>query len=129
MDQIAHLLSIHQMKGTQFYEKILGVPQGTLHRIMPLYSGLSFKEWRNQYVMLSAKEWLVETDYKLDVIGKRLGFSGVHSFSKWFIRTEKDLPIYWRQRTQNARKRQEAEQVLQWKKENYTKTRNEIQLP
>lgn len=119
IDKVAELLSIHHMRSTQFYEKALGMRQGTLYPMMLLYSGLSFREWRNQYIMLSAKEWLTETDYKLDVIGKRLGFSSIHTFSKWFIRTEDIAPIYWRKYAKEMRRKQDAEHALQWKKENY----------
>ncbi len=117
IDKFAELLSIHQMKKTSFYEKSLGMKAGTLNQMIILYSGLSFKDWRNQYIMLSAKEWLAKTDYKLDIIGKRMGFSGIYTFSKWFIRIEKDEPFYWRKRVKRKSNKQDEELFLQWKRE------------
>ncbi len=53
-----------------------------------------------------AKEVLLETDYSLDEVGKRLGFNGISAFSKWFSRIEKIAPSMWRR----AAKREQAEQ-------------------
>lgn len=119
IDNLAELLSIYQMSTTAFYEKELGLKKGALHPIILLHSGISFREWRDQYIMLSAKDWLAETDYKLDIIGKRMGFSGIYTFSKWFIRKEKYGPIHWRKSAKRRRSRQEQEQFLQWKRERY----------
>lgn len=121
IDNLAELLSIHQMKSAAFYEKALGLHIGTLTHVMMLYSGMTFKDWRNQYIMLSAKEWLIETDYNIETIGKRMGFSGIYTFSKWFIRTAKNKPSYWRVNARETHRKREKEQFLQWKRENYKK--------
>ena len=116
MDTVAHLLSVHMMQKVWRYEKALGLGAGVLNQITIQCSGMTFLEWRNQYILLAAKELLVETDYGLNEIGKRLGFASINSFSKWFIRTEKEKPIFWRCLAKRKRNREEAEQFLEWEK-------------
>lgn len=98
IDKVAQFLYRYRMNTTKFYEERLGLRQGTLHSFMILYTGLSFPEWRNRYLMLAAKELLKETDLGLKEIGPRLGFSGMNTFSRWFIRTEKTKASWWRYR-------------------------------
>ena len=82
IDRMAHLMSIYMKQTTCFYERKLGLKRGGLNHMIVLYSGMSFRDWRNQYVMLAAKELLVVTDDRLEDIGKRLGFSGISTFSR-----------------------------------------------
>ena len=116
MDKMVHLMSIYMMQKTCFYEKELGLERGGLNQMTVLYSGMSFRDWRNQYVMLAAKELLVVTDAGLNDIGKRLGFSGISTFSRWFSRLENYQPIYWRQSAKHHRQQEDDKAFLEWKR-------------
>ncbi len=117
MDKLAELVSLYGMQPTKFYEKMLKLKQGVLHHIVFSYSGLSFIDWRNNYLMLASKELLSDTNYPIDVIAKRLKFSGITTFSKWFIRLEKQFPSKWRKSAKLKLKNKEKELLLMAKKD------------
>ncbi len=117
MDKLAGLINVHGMKTAKVYDKMFGAKAGNLQHLVRLVSGLSFTQWRDQYIVLATKELLVETDYKLDEIAKRLGFSGINSFSKWYIRIEKESPSTWRYFAKRKRQQQERELFVQLKKQ------------
>lgn len=96
IDEFANLFSIHKKKTIGFYEKQMKLPPNSLTVLFLLHSKISFKEWSNKYLLLCAKELLLDTNYTLDEIGKRLGFASISSFSKWFIRQENQVPSKWR---------------------------------
>ena len=110
IDKLARLLNTHGMNSQKFYQRQLGLTKG-LSEIVSFYSGVSFKQWRNEYIMLGAKELLVETDYKLNDIAVRLGFAGIGSFSHWFIAMEKVTPASWR-RVAKSRQAKRDKQIL-----------------
>ena len=116
IDRMAHLMSIYMKQTTYFYERKLGLKRGGLNHMIVLYSGMSFRDWRNQYVMLAAKELLVVTDDRLDDIGKRLGFPGISTFSRWFRHEEKYQPAYWRKSAKRRKKQEDEKAFLEWKR-------------
>lgn len=119
IDRLAELMSQHKKKTVRFYEEAMGLNAGSMHEFILLYSGMPFKDWHNQYLALAAKELLTETDYDLDEIGRRLGFSGINTFSQWFIRNEKIPPARWRRFAKRRQEREDAELLLKAKKERY----------
>lgn len=121
MDLLAELINRYGMRTTRFYEKQMGLAQRTLNGFVVSYSDMDLKTWKNKYIMLRAKELLLETRYSIDEVGKRLGFSGIKSFSAWFIRTEKEYPSYWRIIEKSRKQRKEAELFKEWRK-NYCPT-------
>ncbi len=96
IDKLMELLSIYGNKTAKFYEKELNIESGGLNHIVFMFSEIDFKAFRNEYLILASKELLIETDYSLQKIGKRLGFSGISTFSRWFIQNEKKYPSSWR---------------------------------
>ena len=116
IDKLSELLNIHGMKTNWFYEKKLGIKKGGLPHLIRLYSGMEVKEWRNEYIMLAAKELLLKTVYPLDQVGKRLGFYGITTFSKWFRRMEKIAPSKWRRTAKEEQAKQDKELLAQIKR-------------
>ncbi len=115
IDLFAQLINHYGMRTSKFYEKQMGLAQGVLNGFVVSYSGMELKTWKNKYIMLCAKELLLDTNYTLDEVGKRLGFSGIKTFSAWFIRTEDEYPSYWRIMAKNKKQRQEKELFKEWK--------------
>ncbi|MFI3257127.1 MAG: helix-turn-helix domain-containing protein [Spirochaetales bacterium] len=95
IDELANLVNTYGLKSAQFYENHLNAPK-SLSYILKTYTGMDFEQWCMQYTLLMAKELLIETDYTLNAIARRIGFSGGSTFSKWFIRIEKQCPSIWR---------------------------------
>ena len=117
IDVLARLMNANMIHSVRFYEDKMGLGTGDMNKFLRLYSGMPFKEWCNEYLLLAAKELLLETDYELAVIGRRIGFSGIHTFSQWFIRISGEAPSGWRRYVQHKRKREEAELFLKFKRD------------
>ena len=116
IDALAELVNTYGLKSTQFYEQHLNT-QKSLSRILKTYTGMDCKQWCTQYTRLMAKELLVETDYTLDTIAKRVGFSGGTTFTKWFTRIEKQSPSSWRVKAKHKNEQYEKILLAQTKKE------------
>ena len=117
MDKLAELLSLYKMRKVHFYEERMGIKQGTLSHFTKIYSGMMFSEWRNQYIMLAAKELLLETNDELQKVGQRLGFSGISTFSRWFVKNQNESPSDWRRRAKRQQAKQDKELLLKIKQE------------
>ncbi len=116
VDKLAELLSTHGMMSSRRCERMMGIKSEMLNHFLLLCSGLSFRQWRNEYLILGAKELLVETDLSLDQVGKRLGFTGQSAFGKWFTRIVKDAPSRWRRVAKLDAKREDEKLLLEAKK-------------
>ncbi len=117
IDALAQLINANMIHSVYFYEKKMGVNAGGIFRFCLLYSGMTFKEWSNEYLLLAAKELLLETDCKLEVVGRRIGFSGISAFSQWFICLNKEAPSVWRRNAKRQRDKEDAELFLKFKRE------------
>ncbi len=115
IDKLADLINTYGMNTTKFYETQIGLGGGLSH-LVRLYSGMEFKQWRNEYIMLAAKELLVETKYTLAQVGQRLGFSGIYTFSRWFIRMEKTSASKWRRMARHEMENHEKRMFIEFKK-------------
>ena len=111
VDKLADIISLNMMKRLNFYEKAMGTKPRVLNGFMMMCSGMSLKDWLNQYILLAAKELLLETDYNLREVGKRLCFSGENTFGRWFLRIEGELASDWRSRAKYRRKKEDAKEV------------------
>ena len=116
IDALAELVNTYGLKSTQFYEEHLNAPK-SLSQILKAYTGMDCKQWCTQYTRLMVKELLVETDYTLDTIAKRVGFSGGTTFTKWFRRIEKQSPSSWRVKAKQKSEQYEKILLAQTKKE------------
>ncbi len=117
IDVMAECLSVHLMRRTNFYESIMQLRPGVINQFTLVYSGITFKQWRDDYIMLAAKELLLQTDYGLDKVGKRLGFSGISTFSRWFINIEKESASSWRRMAKHRQAKDDAQLILKLKSE------------
>ncbi len=59
-------------------------------------SGISFWEWRDQYLNLAACELLEYSDKSIGGVGKQLGFTSLSVFSKFFEKLNNIRPKLWR---------------------------------
>lgn len=116
VDKLAELLSVHGMMSPRRYAKKMGIKNEMLNHFLMLCSGLTFRQWRNEYLILGAKELLIETDLSLDQVGKRLGFTGQSAFGKWFTRIVKDAPSRWRRVAKLEAKKEDEKLLIEAKK-------------
>ena len=121
IDEFVKILTVHKRERIRFYEHEMGLNPGSMQQLIFFYSGVTFKEWRNGYLMLCAKELLSRTDLTLDEIGRRLGFSCINSFGRWFVRLEKSSPSKWRKPVKERLALEEKELFEQWKREHRSK--------
>ena len=126
IDALADLVNTYGLKPPLFYEQHLNAPKSLSH-ILKTYTGMDFKQWCTQYTRLMVKELLVETDYTLNTIAKRVGFSGGTTFSKWFIRIEKQSPSNWRAKAKQKSKQYDKILLAKIKKETLSPTQTEKQ--
>ena len=69
-----------------------------LGRLFELYEGISLLEFIHEQKIAYAKKLLLESDELQETIGKNLGFSSVHYFSKFFITHTGMTPSEYRKR-------------------------------
>ncbi len=117
MDILAELMHENMMRPAYFYEKKMGLKAGDITKFVRLYAGMSFKEWCDEYVMLAAKDLMLQTDYGLDKLAKRISFSGICTFDRWFIRLTGLSPSDWRRTAKEEQAKQERELLLKVKQE------------
>ncbi len=115
IDLLAELISVNFMRSVGFYASKFNMEIVEFNYFMKFNSDLSFNQWRNQYILLAAKELLTETDYSHDEIGKRLGFTGAKTFSAWFVREDNDRPSWLRRRAKRKAKTEAEKAILKEK--------------
>lgn len=79
----------------------MGISPDNLSGAIRALGGMGAAEWRNSYLLLEAKELLEKTTLEVKDISKRLGFSQLSVFSKFFSSATQMSPFEWR----NGRKR------------------------
>ena len=117
IDTLAQCMGANMMSKVCFYEQQLGLPRHTLNSSMLACTGMSMRQWRSDFIMLAAKELFMKTFYDLETIGKRLGFSGAKTFSRWFVANGADTPSVLRKQWRDAHIAKEKELFLKWKNE------------
>ena len=115
MDAFIELVSRHLMCSCEIYGQQMGISARVLAKMLLPYSGMTFVQWRNAYVLLAACELLRDTDYTLAEIGVRLGFSGNNTFGRWFTKETDQTPALWRSRAKNRKEREERELLQELK--------------
>ncbi len=116
IDTLVNLFVVYKKPNQYFCAKKMEISTDLFQQLMLLYTGLRFGDWCSEYTMLCAKELLVKTDYTLDAIGKRVGFSDITSFSKWFTAIQKEAPSYWRKERRKNYLEEEKALFEEWKK-------------
>ena len=115
MDALAEMVSKYLMLDSTFYAQQMGLSSRFLAKLVRLYTGITFVQWRNTYAVLAAYELLRDTDCSLKEIALRMGFSGATPFGRWFAKETNETPARWRNRVKNKKKRQEKEQMQELK--------------
>ena len=119
VDALAQCMGTNMMSKVWLYEQQLGLPSHTLSKTVLACTGMSIQQWRSDFIMLAAQELFMKTYYDLETIGKRLGFSGAKSFSRWFIAQGMGYPSALRQKWHKSRIAKEKELFQKWKNEVY----------
>lgn len=96
IDIFAHIIRKYGRKDVQDYARIMGVSSSSLCGAIRALGGMGAAEWRNQYLLLEAKELLENTSMEITDISKRLGFTQPSVFSKFFRSQTKKQPYEWR---------------------------------
>ncbi len=125
MDKLTEKVSRNLLAPLNYYEYWMGLKGGALTQMVMMFSGMSFKDWRNQYILLAAQELLSKTDYSHTTIGKRLGFSGNQAFGLWFKQMVKCTPGVWRVKIKAEEASEYNEALLHFKQE-YYRTKQQI---
>ncbi|MDR0532428.1 MAG: helix-turn-helix domain-containing protein [Verrucomicrobiales bacterium] len=94
----AALIHQHGKRPVEFYALRMAVQPGTLAPAIQAMSGISALSWVDEYIRLTARDLLANTDLPLTEISQRLGFGSLAVFSQFFLRVEKIRPRFWRQR-------------------------------
>lgn len=84
LDLFARLVRRYGRKDISVFAKRMGVETGDLISAIRAISGLSARDWMNGYSLLAAKELLEKTDWQIGEISRKLGFTQLCVFSKFF---------------------------------------------
>ena len=98
MDLFAHLVWEHPTASAGYYAHKMGLGIRDFATIIRIYSGLTALQWRDRYFMPGIYEMLMETNYNVSDVAKKLGFSSIEVFNKYFTRHNKCSPKAWRYR-------------------------------
>ena len=98
IDLFARLVRSYQHAEVKFYAAQMNVNELHFNSAIQALTGISAKEWRTRYILLSACELLKSTDMSITEIAKRLNFTSITVFSRFFMQHTKLRPIIWRSR-------------------------------
>jgi methylphosphotriester-DNA--protein-cysteine methyltransferase len=98
IDLFASLLRKHGHRKPFFYARLMGVTEKELSMVIKAMSGISAAEWIWRYLHLASCELLKETDMSIGEVSKRLGFSSLNTFTRYFYRMEGMYPSDFRYR-------------------------------
>ncbi len=104
IDFFASLVRAHQFRSVKYYAKLMGLDPLALNTTISVLTGIGAKEWCRRYVMLTACELLLKSEYGIGEISSRLGFSQVSVFSHFFLQQTKERPSDWQRRRRGIRK-------------------------
>lgn len=103
MDLFAGLVRRYRHQRPQFYAKRMGVTGMELNMAIHAMSGICATEWISRYLMLAAKEILVDTNYSISEIAGILKISQLSVFTKMFTERCKMPPSEYRLRNKKEK--------------------------
>ena len=103
LDTFVDLLVAYGHQRLSFYARRMGVSDVELEGFMRVVSGMGTMEWRDQYLLLMARDLLRHTDISVEALARRLRFPFTSGFSRWFLRLAGSHPSVWRRRVRKAR--------------------------
>lgn len=96
IDLFAYLVRKHGRKEIKYYAQLMGVSSKDLCGAFRALTGMGAPEWRNQYLILEAKDLLEHSKLRIDQISTHLGFSQPSVFSVLFHTLTGKQPFEWR---------------------------------
>lgn len=106
IDLFVYLIRKYGRKDIKDYARMMGVSSNDLYGAISAIGGMGAPEWRNQYLLLAAKDLLENSTMRIDEISAHLGFSQPSVFSKFFHSLTGKQPFEWRnKRPRGARDR------------------------
>lgn len=96
MHELVGLVHEHLYLAKRYYEAKLNVSPLQLALLMDMYSGLTFMEWRDRYILQAAYELLAKTPMHINKIAERLHFKDAVVFSRYFKKHTGESPKDWR---------------------------------
>lgn len=105
IDLFAYIIRKYGRKDIKAYARLMGVTYGGLCGAIRALGGMRASEWRNQYLLLEAKDLLEKSSMEIGDISKLLGFTQPSVFSKFFRSLTKKQPYEWRNEKKRGIKR------------------------
>lgn len=106
IDLFAHIIRKYGRKDIHVYARLMGVSPENLSAAICALGGMGAAEWRNKYLLLEAIELLEKTTLEIKEVSRRLGFTQISVFSKFFHSLTGKQPFEWRnKRPRGARDR------------------------
>ncbi len=96
IDLFTYLISENCNKSTAFYANSMGIEERLFKSAISAITGISAKDFVDEYIRLNICYLLEHTDWSITTIGKQFGHSSVSSFSQYFRRLMKCQPYEYR---------------------------------
>ncbi len=96
MDVFARLLWHYPFADIKFYAGRMNLSGSTLSCMVLALSGITAVEWRDRYVNMAARELLEHGMTSISDVAKRLGFTSISAFSRYFSQHNHKSPKQWR---------------------------------
>ena len=96
MDIFARMLWYWPYADIKIFSDKMQVDTPTFACVVNTFSGISTVEWRDRYVNLAARELLAESMMSITDIAEYLGFTSIHTFSRYFAKHNGKSPKHWR---------------------------------
>ena len=96
MDVFARLLWHYPYADIGFYADKMQLSTKNLNQMVLTLSGITTVEWRDRYVNMAARELLEHSMTSIGDVAKRLCFTNIHTFSRYFSKHNSKSPKYWR---------------------------------
>ena len=95
IDRFASLIRKYQKKALLFYAKKMDVKPIELLMTVKVSSGITARDWLNDYLNLEARDLLENSGKSIKEIARFLNFSQ-SAFCQFFVRINKCSPYEWR---------------------------------
>ena len=96
MDMFAGYVWAKPYGSHAYYATKMNVSIKELGQTVRVLSGISTQEWRDRFLNMAACELLLDSELSITEVANELGFGNLVLFSRFFLRHNKQRPLYWR---------------------------------
>lgn len=96
IDLFAGIVRKYGHISTAEYARMLNLSPNELSVTIRALTGMSFRDWRDEYLRMACCELLEETKLNIMEISERMGFTSIYVFSRFFQNVQKYQPTEWR---------------------------------